>query len=436
LEFKVNQLSDSLQELEVKLSYDEIKPEIEKAYEEERKNISIDGFRKGKAPLSIIKKLYGEAIEYKASEKIATKKFWDIVDQENLQPISTPQLTDIDFNIGEKLNFKIQYEIMPKVDVKDYKGIEVEKPIFKVIDEEIEKEIEYLLKPHFKYEEADTVESKEYRITVDLQQLDESKNPVPNQKSENVTIDLNDEKVNPQIFENANGKKVGDKFNFSFIDEHYHGEELHRQEYNYEVEIKKIEKLVKPELNEELIKKISNDKASTIDELRDLLYNNFRKYYDRQSDEIFTNSLLNKVVKNNDFTPPTGLVESLHKRFIELEKENARRYGQKNVDEKQLSDYLKPRAEWTAKWQIIFTNIAEKENIKVEDSELQNLAQEESEKTGISVDKLVKYYKDTNRTDHLLEDKVIAFLKENAAVKEVDPEAMQKQKEGNKENEE
>ncbi|AFN75505.1 trigger factor [Melioribacter roseus P3M-2] len=436
MDFKVNQLSDSLQELEVNLSYDEIKPEIEKAYEEERKHIAIDGFRKGKAPLSIIKKLYGEAIEYKASEKIATKKFWDIVDQEKLQPISTPQLTDIDFNIGEKLSFKIQYEIMPKVDVKDYKGLEIEKPAFKVKEEEIEKEIEYLLKPHYKYEEADTVESKEYKITVDLQQLDESKNPVPNQRSENVTIDLNDEKVNPQIFENAKGKKAGDKFDFSFVDEHYHGEELHRQEYNYEVEIKKIEKLVKPELNEELIKKISNDKASTIEELRELMRDNFKKYYDNQSEQIFTNSLLNKVVENNDFTPPSGLVESLHKRFIEMEKENARRYGQKNVDEKQLAEYLKPRAEWTAKWQIIMTNIAEKENIKVEDSELEQLAKEESEKTGISVDKLVKYYKDTNRADYLLEDKVIKFLKDNAVVKEVDPEEKKKKEEGKKENEE
>ncbi|MDH7603546.1 MAG: trigger factor family protein, partial [Melioribacter sp.] len=74
MEYKVNQLEDSIQEIEVNLTYDEILPEIEKAYEEERKNITIDGFRKGKAPLSLIKKFYGDAIEYDASEKIANKR--------------------------------------------------------------------------------------------------------------------------------------------------------------------------------------------------------------------------------------------------------------------------------------------------------------------------------------------------------------------------
>ena len=71
----MNQLSDSQQEVEVNLNYDEILTEINDAYDEERKTITIDGFRKGKAPMGMIKKLYGETIEYKASEKIANKKF-------------------------------------------------------------------------------------------------------------------------------------------------------------------------------------------------------------------------------------------------------------------------------------------------------------------------------------------------------------------------
>ena len=73
MEIKVKQLAESQQEIEVNLNYDEILVDINEAYEEERKTISIDGFRKGKAPMGMIKKIYGEAIEYKASEKIANK---------------------------------------------------------------------------------------------------------------------------------------------------------------------------------------------------------------------------------------------------------------------------------------------------------------------------------------------------------------------------
>lgn len=436
MEIKVNQIADSVQEVEVNLTYEEILPEIEKAYEEERKNIVIDGFRKGKAPLSLIKKFYGEAIEFQASEKIANKKFWDIVDKENLKPINTPVLSDIDFVKGSKLFFKVKYEIKPKLQLKNYKNLEIEKPIFKVKEEEIEKEIDYLLKPHLKYEIADVVESKNYRITVTLQRLDNSNLPIIGQRSENILIDLSDEKVNPQITQSALGKKVGEKFHFNFVDEHFHGEELHREEYNYEVEINKIEKIAEPELNEELIKKITNEKAATLDEWKELLRKNFENYYTSQSENIFINNLLNEIVKNNDFNPPPGFVENLLQRYIEIEKENAKRYKQ-SFDEKAAMEYFKPRAEWNAKWQIILENIAEIENIKVEDADLENLAKEESEKTGISINKLLKYYKDTNKADSLLEEKVINFLKENTKIKEVDAdEYLSRRKESNKEKKE
>lgn len=432
MEFKVNNLSDISQEVEINLTYEEILPEIQEAYREEVKTIQIDGFRKGKAPMAMVKKLYGEAIEYKASDKIATKKFWEVVDKENLKPISTPHLVDIDFQIGSKLFFKIQYEVKPKLTVKDYKNIEVEKPLFKLKEEEIEKEVDYLLKPYLKYESAESVEDQNCKITVNLQKLDENNAPVIGQRSENMLIDLADEKVNPQIKENALNKKVNETFPFTFVDEHYHGEELHREEYRYEAEITKIEKAVQPELTEEIFKKISNNKATTMDELKNVLRENFTQYYKKQSEEIYVNNLLNEIVKNNDFTPPTGYVESIHKRLVEMEIENAKRYNMPHIDEKGISEYFKPRAEWNAKWQIILESLAEAENIKVEDSELEELAKQESEKTGISVEKLVKYYRDTNRAEVQLEEKVIEFLKANNKVKEIDADEKIKEKKESK----
>jgi trigger factor len=422
LELKINQLSSFEQEVEVNLDYTEILPEIEKAYQEERKTIAIDGFRKGKAPMGMIKKLYGEAIEYKASEDISNKKFWEVVDSEHLKLISTPQLTAIDFVPGTKLVFKVKYEVKPKLELKNYKGLEVEKPLFTVKDEEIEKELDYLLKPHCKSEPAEVIDDKSCKIIVNLQRIDADGIPMVGSKNEGMQIDLSDEKVNPQIVENALGKKVGDTFNFSFSDEHYHGEELHKEEYSYTSEVTKIEKSVRPEITEELVKKLSGNKAATIDELKVHLKNNFEEYYKKQSDEIVTNSLLNDVVKNNDFTPPPAFVKSVHKRFVDMEKENSKRYKMPNFDENAVAEYYKPKSEWNAKWQIILENIAEAENITVQDSELEEIAKLEGEKNGIPVAKLVKYYKDTNRLEMLIEEKVINFIRENAKIKEVNAE--------------
>ncbi|MCF8242454.1 MAG: trigger factor [Melioribacteraceae bacterium] len=422
MDIKVNSISDIDQELEVTLTYDEIKPEIDEAYRKERKNIALPGFRKGKVPMQMLKKLYGDAIEYKASEDIANKKFWDAVDQEKLEPVSTPKLVDLNFQPGENLSFKVQYEVKPKLELKDYTGLEVEKPVFKLKDDEVEREFQHIIKTNGKFEEAEEITDRNHKIVVNLQRMDSEGAPIVGQRSEDMVIDLSDEKVNPQISDNAIGKKSGETFSFEFVDEHMHGEEKHREEYKYEAEITKIEKLVPPELNEEFFEKVSNKKAKSEDELRQIITENFKNYYDGQSDNIFTNSLLNDVVKNNDFTPPSAYVETILKSLIEQEKENAKKYKQHIPDENVLRESLKTRAEWNAKWQIIMESLVEKENIKVEDSDLEELAKKESEQTGISIEKLIKYYKDSNRTNAVLEEKAIKFLKNNNKVVEVDAE--------------
>ncbi len=181
-----------------------------------------------------------------------------------------------------------------------------------------------------------------------------------------------------------------------------------------------------------MVKKVSRNKAATIEELREQIKKNIEDYYSKQSDDAVTNALLDKVVKNNDFAAPKGYIDNLHKRMIDAERENAKRYKMPNFDENAVSEYYRPRAEWNAKWHIILENLAAQENIVVEDSELEEAAKKEAEQTGISVNKLVKYYKDTNKVDLILEEKVINFLKSKSVIKEVDAAEKAKENKGHK----
>jgi trigger factor len=432
LEKKVNVISDYENEIEVTLEYDEIKSEIDEAYKKERKSISHPGFRKGKVPPAVLKKVYGDAIEYKASEDIANKKFWELVKSDDLDPISTPQLTDLKFEPGSKLAFKVKYEVMPTLELKNYKGVEVDKPIFKVKDEDVDREVEHLLKSNASYEDYEIVEDEGFKITTILQRVDENENPIAGSRSENIEIDLGVPTVNPEIVESAKGKKVGDTFKFTFVDEHKHGEEVHKEEYKYEAELTKIQKIKLPETTEEFVQKISKNKAKTIDEFKAQIRDNFEKYFEGQSDNIFTNSLLNKIIEDNDFTPPPGYVDSWFQRLFEYEKQNAQRNKTPNFNEAAVKEQLKPRSVWTAKWQIILDNIAKAENIKVEESDLQELAEKEAATMGLPAEKLIDFYKENNRSDAILEDKVLKVLKDNAKIKEFDPEKDSAKKETKK----
>jgi len=423
LETKINVISQSEHELEVSLGYDEIQTEIDEAYNKERKKIDLPGFRKGKVPLPMLKKMYGDAIEHQASEEIANKKFWQIVEEQSLNPISTPKMTDINLERGVKLSFKIQYEVKPDLELKNITGNEVKKIVWTVDDHQVDRELEYLLHKNRTLEPAEDITDTNYVITADLQKVDDAGNDVEGIRSENIQIDLSDERVTQDIKDKAQNKKIGESFDFSFHDHHetMEGEEkkIVHEDIHYRCLVKTIQKIVLPELTEEFVQKITKNKFKNLEEWRVNIKNGLQSYYDQQSEDMMLNSLLSTVVKNNEFNPPHGYVHFMLDRFVKNEEEKAKRDGNKNFDRKEAHNRLHGQAEWSAKWQIIVANIAKQENLTVEETELETLAQKEAEDTGISVEKLMKYYQDSNRAEALLEEKVIDFLKKNNDIKEV-----------------
>jgi trigger factor len=431
LESKVNVISDSEHEISVKLDYDEIKKDIDDAYLKERRNISLPGFRKGKVPLQMVKKIYGDAIEYRASEDIANKKFWDIVKSDDLKPISTPKLTDINYDKGKELKFTIRYEVMPEIEPKDYKGLEIEKPVFKVKEEDIEKELKDILRKEASFEEAEKVEDEDFKITVDLQLLD--KNGEVNNESEkqkDIEIALNNPGIKSNVAEKALGKKVGDTFDFIYT---YEIEKGNYIDLKYLAEIKKIEKFVFPEWSEELCKKVSDGKAKNLEELKQFFRDEYNNIYNAESEKIYVDSLLSKIMKNNDIVLPKEFTEKYLEDLTDRELENAKRKNYKIPNRKDLKEELRHIAEWHVKWEILSNAIAKAESIEVTDEDLRKLAEEESSKTNISVEKLVKYYKESNKKTAVLEEKVIDFLKENNPPKEIDAEEIKKREEAKKE---
>ena len=105
MEYKINDISLTEREIEISLPFDEIKTDVETEVKKQTKNIQIAGFRKGKVPPTLIKKMYGDALEYEASEKVANHQFWEIAKENHLHPIGQPAMTDIKYKPGEDLIF-------------------------------------------------------------------------------------------------------------------------------------------------------------------------------------------------------------------------------------------------------------------------------------------------------------------------------------------
>ncbi len=428
MEYNVIELSSSEKEVEIKLYYDEIKKEIEEEVKKQSKKIQVPGFRKGKVPVYMLKKMYGDALEYEASEKIANSFFWKVAEENKLKPIGQPTMTDLKFDPEKELLFKVKYETVPVLNIKDYKNISLDIPDFVVSNEDIEKEITYILKSNKILEEANEILDSNFIIDAEVSLSEKNGEKITDSKPEIMQIDLTADGVAKEIIENAKNKKIGESFSFSYKDEHKHKledgtEDVHKEEYTYLVNIIRIKKIVLPELNEDLIKKATKDKVSTESELREEIKKDIQNYYDQRTEEFIRGKLVGVIVKNNDFDPPKSLVNNILEEYVKNEEEQSKK-SKYTFNKEETRKRLLKSAENEVKWYLIKTEIQKNESITITDEEIKELAEKEAEKVGIPVDKLIKYYKTSNQSERILDKKLFDFLKTNNKINMVHPDKL------------
>lgn len=427
MEFKINDLSTSEKEVEIILSYSEVKDDINKEVLKQTKKIQMPGFRKGKVPIHMLKKMYGDALEYEAAEKVANGEFWKVVKENQINPIGQPVLTDMKFEPGADLTFKVKYEVMPELEVKNYTGNDIEIPELAAQDEAVEEEIKHILKSNSTNEEVDEVgEDNNYIINVELIRVDENESLMEGIQPQTMDIDLSHERVQKDLVEKAHGKKVDESFVFSFTDKikikSEEGEDKEVEEvYHYKANIKNIKRIIAPVLTEELIKKVTKDKASNEVELRTKINNDIKTYLDEQTDTLLRSKLKTVAIEKNDFTPPTLLIENYLEDLVKQDEADAKKRGYKSYDKEAARKSYKDLSVREVKWFLIKRAIEKQENIEVTEEELRHTAETEAEKIGLPVDKLINYYKSAGYSETLLDAKLFNFLKEKNNIKKVDP---------------
>lgn len=426
MEVTINNLTDCDREVEISLSPEELVPHFEQAYKKATPSIEIKGFRKGKAPLSLIKKMYGDSIEYDALDDIANDSFKKTIEERNIQPIGTPNLVDMKYKRGEPFTFKIKYEVKPDFELKEYKGIKVEKKVQHATDKEVEAEVERLRHINATYEEAKKVTGTEFMVTADLQDLDETGTPLIGKKSEGMKIYLNEPDTEKEIKNALAHAEPGGVYTAKFT--HQHGDHTH--DVHLQITVKKIEKVILPEFNDELVKKITKEKYSSAAEFRKAIKEDLQRYFDEQSENQFVNDLTREIVRRHEFAVPESLVNSFIDTYIEDAKnQQPNKRLPKNFDEEKYRESLRPTAIWQAKWALIREKILKQEKIEVSDAEIQTMAEAESARLGIDKERLVQYYKSSEGAlERIVNEKLIELLKNSAVVKEVETKDIQNTK--------
>lgn len=408
-------------QIEIVFSAEELDAQFEQAYRTEGRAIALPGFRRGKTPLPIIKKRFGEEIRFKTLEKLANDKFHEALEERNIKPFGQPILEDIDYSAEKGATVKINYETAPEVDATDYLNVPVELHTHEVTDEELEQELNSYRRHFLQYEETDSADDEEgYRVVCDMQLLDAEGNPIEEKMNKDAVLNLDDEHLNRDMKAELLNMKPGETRDVDITYETGDGDE---DVDHVRITLHKIERALPFEWDEENCKKMSGGQASSESELRDLIRDGMVKRYEKHYRDKAENELVEEVIKRNPIDIPPSIIEEVLSQFV---KDVQERYRAQNVpldgfDEKAFRENRKAAATSTAQWLFLRDSIIEKEKISVTSEDLEAFAEAQAPRYGVEKSILLQYFTSNEQAQsNLLAEKVVNYLLDHAEVTTVD----------------
>lgn len=418
MDVNITSLSEVSREVEIQATPGDLQPHFEKAYREYRPKAEIKGFRRGRAPVELIKKLYGEAIEYESLETIAAELYRQAVKEKELKPIGEPALVDLDYKRGERLRFKIQYDIRPTIQLKKYKGLSVDTVVHKVIDDELEEELLRLQKVSSTTEEVGQVTDEEHIVSTELQELDDSGLPIIGKRSDNVRFYLADPQLEQPFKDALKATAKGNEHTIKF--EHQHDD--HNHKVNLKAKVTKIEKVVLPELTDDFVKKVTKEKITTVDAFRKSVREDLESYWKEKNRRNLVTAIVSEIIRLHEFQVPDSLIRGVLNGLLEeIKNQYPKKQLPDDFDAEKFFQDNRAYAIFQAKWALLREEIVKAENLRVDEDALAALAEREAPKIGIDKERLITYYKSSQQVrDRLVSDKLMDLLISSTKVKEID----------------
>lgn len=379
----------------MEFSAEEFENAIIDVYKTQKGKFTIDGFRKGKAPRSIIEKKYGDGIFWDdAINNLVSINYVLALDELDLDVIDSPRSEFSRIKKGEGFTVTMTVACYPEIEVKDYKGVEIETITPEVTDETVEKELEARAKRNARMISVDRPAEEGDTVLIDYEGWAEG------EQFEGGTAEMQPLKLGSGTFilgfeEQLIGTNAGDKKDVTVtFPEEYHSEALAGKEAVFKCTVHEVKTEELPEINDDFVKDISE--FDTLDELKADIRENLLKAAEASSENQMKNSVIEKVYEANDIDVPDVMVESEVDSMMSEFDQQLRSQG---LDIQSYFKYLgKEPAEFRSelkedaykrtKTRMIVTAVANQENFEVSDEDIDAQVELMAKQYGLEADKV------------------------------------------------
>jgi trigger factor len=406
--------------LEISIPVVDVESELGRVTADVQKRAKLPGFRPGKAPTSVIRKHFSGDIRQQVLEHLIPKFLQKQFEAENLNVVGTPDIKDVHFHDGEPLRFKAEFEVIPEIELGEFRGIEVPYGDPTVVDEDIDKRLEELREQKAQYVNVDPrpVENGDHAV-VSLESLGRvDGDPV---KTDEMVLEIGGGDTFPAFTENLRGVTPGEEREFEVsYPEDYGSKRLAGKTVKFRATLKGIRRKELPELNDEFAQDLGDYRD--VGELREAIRKSMFAQREYEAQQEAKNKIVDKLVDAHEFAVPEVFVERQVKNRME---QTLRAMAGEGVDPrsikldwKKVMETQREKALREVKASMLLSKISEREAIGATrdevDREVERIARQQKEPVAALHMRFEKDGTLGRIASHIQTEKTLSFLFEQA----------------------
>jgi len=386
-----------------------------------QKEAQIQGFRKGHAPLHMVRNAYAGTIEKNTLDEAMQQAFEQGLNESEIQPVGYPVVKNFDFDDEKNLKMEFEIDTYPEIDLKKYKDFKFEKTLYKIEDSDIEENIDYIRKQKAIISEEDGPAQMGQFITISLQELDESGMPLIGKKYDDLRVQLGEGQFDPDLESQIVGIKSGED---RIIEKRYPesaGKEFAGKVERFKVIAVKIENEELPDLDDQFAQDL-NLELKTVDELKLKVRDELEHRWGQESEQKFYHQMAQEILHENPFDVPDTMVDNYLDKIVE-----DIRQKEQNFEEEEVRKHYRADAVFNIKWYHLKDKIAKAENIESNEEDFKTFLD------NLEDDKMREFYSGNEKIKEsvlsdVFEKKIFDFLVNSSKIKEK-KESIKKRKE-------
>ena len=411
-------------ELVVSVDGETFEKAINAVYKKQVKSINIQGFRKGKAPRRIIEKMYGAEVFYDdAIQDCYPDALYEAAKEAEIKIVAVEQLEAVEAG-KEGFTFKAQVIVEPTMEIKDYKGIAVEKKSTEVTEELIDKEIDQVRERNSRLVSVDdkTAENGD-TVVIDFEGFVNGE-AFDGGKAEGYNLSLGSGNFIPGFEEQIVGHKAGEEFsiNVSFPEE-YQAEELKGKDAEFKIVLHEVKVKELPELDDDFVQDVSE--KETVAEYREELKETVAKRLQDEAEKDVDDQISNKLMELLEGEIPDAMYENQTNEMVRDFEMRLRSQGMDmqtymqymGMDVNALKGMYREEAEKRVKLRLALETIAKKENIEVTEADLEDEYSKMAEAYKMDADKVKAAVPAESLTEDIKVQKALDLVKNSAEIK-------------------